>query len=304
MHVDPRRLSILLAVHRAGGVVAAASSAHMSASAVSQQIARLEAEVGVPVLERQPKGAVLTPAGGILVETAERIETEITEAQRALRQLSGAPSGTVVIGSFKTVLRGLLLPLVAELRARAPGIDVHLREIEPEGGAAEFRSGHLDVLLVEAGGPVGRARPRGTHDVTVMDEPWLVAMPTSVPAPATLDDLATSTWLTPDDDSAALAATERLLDRLSRPVRGPDRYADYDVALAMVRAGLGIALIPALALAGSAPPPGVRVATLPGMERRVIVARHRSTRAEPRAAVREVLGELVRFAAEQTRSIV
>ena len=67
MHLDPRRLSVLLNVHRSGGVLAAADVARVTPSAISQQIARLEEETGITVLDRQPGGAVLTSAGRILV---------------------------------------------------------------------------------------------------------------------------------------------------------------------------------------------------------------------------------------------
>ena len=84
MRITPSRLSVLLAVHRAGGIVAAADSQHLTPSAVSQQIKLLEKEAGVRVLDRAPTGAVLTDAGRVLAETAERIEAELASAQREL----------------------------------------------------------------------------------------------------------------------------------------------------------------------------------------------------------------------------
>ncbi len=78
MQVLPQRLSVLLAVHRAGGVVAAADILHITPSAVSQQIRLLERECGTRVLDRTPTGAVLTAAGKVLADAAERIEDELT----------------------------------------------------------------------------------------------------------------------------------------------------------------------------------------------------------------------------------
>ena len=77
MRITPSRLSVLLAVHRAGGIVAAADSQHLSPSAVSQQIKLLEREAGVRVLDRAPTGAVLTNAEQVHAGTAERIEAEL-----------------------------------------------------------------------------------------------------------------------------------------------------------------------------------------------------------------------------------
>ena len=100
MATDPRRLGFLLAVHRGGGILAAADLLHVTPSAVSQQIQRLEAEEGVVVLDRGPRGVTLTPAGRVLAETAERIETELVEARKALAALGDEVSGRVAVGSF------------------------------------------------------------------------------------------------------------------------------------------------------------------------------------------------------------
>ncbi|WP_314457458.1 LysR family transcriptional regulator, partial [uncultured Actinomyces sp.] len=101
MHVLPQRLSVLLAVHRAGGVVAAADILHITPSAVSQQIRQLERECGARVLDRTPAGAVLTAAGRVLADAAERIENELTTVRRELADLDDSiPSGVVRVGSF------------------------------------------------------------------------------------------------------------------------------------------------------------------------------------------------------------
>src|ERR1700712_3654223 len=157
MHLDPRRLSVLLNIHRAGGVLAAADVARVTPSAISQQIARLEEETGVTVLARQPGGAVLPSAGRILVEAAERIESELTDARRALAALQGDVTGTVVIGGVQSVIQALLVPLVEDLRERMPGLDVVVHEIEAAEGQRGLREGALDLLLLEADSPTGRS---------------------------------------------------------------------------------------------------------------------------------------------------
>ena len=89
MDISAHRIAVLLAVHRAGGVVAAADLLRLSPSAVSQQVRLLEKEAGVRVLDRTPTGAVLTESGRVLAETAERIESELATARR---ELASAPS--------------------------------------------------------------------------------------------------------------------------------------------------------------------------------------------------------------------
>lgn len=297
MDVDPRRLAVLLAVHRAGGVLAAADTMHVTASAISQQIHRLEAEVGVPVLDRQPSGAVLTAAGRVLAETAERIESELADARRALHSLGDGVTGTVVIGAFQTVIRALLVPVVLGLEEQLPGVDLLLRELEADDAARELRSGGLDVTVVETDSSSVHATPRGMRDVPILEEPWLVVSPATSPEPATLHDLEALTWLGVEPGTASYRATERLTRTFRMTPTVSHTYADYDVAIAMVAAGLGIALLPSLALQGPLPD-GVQVTTLPGLGTRRIVLRHRATRTEPRAVVRAVVDEIVRAAGE------
>src|SRR6478735_4047609 len=157
MHLDPRRLSVLLNIHRSGGVLAAADNVHVTPSAISQQIARLEEETGVTVLDRQPGGAVLTSAGRILVDAAERIESELTDARRALAALQGDVIGTVVIGAFQSVIQALLVPLVDDLKERLPGLDLLVQEMDAADGQRDLREGAIDVLLLEADSPTGRS---------------------------------------------------------------------------------------------------------------------------------------------------
>ncbi|WP_374456006.1 LysR family transcriptional regulator [Nocardioides sp.] len=298
MQIDPRRLTVLLTVHRAGGVIAAAAQSHLSPSAVSQQIAKLERELGFPVLDRQPSGSVLTPVGRLLVEAAERIEAELADVRQAVAGMGGEPSGKVVIGGFRSALRGLVLPLVQELRGRLPNVDVHVLESETETGATELRNGVLDLLLAEADAPVGRTQPRGTRDITLLDDPWLVAVPASMPRPRTTTDLSHLDWLAVDESAAAHGATQRLMSQLGVTTPAPHRYSDYDIALAMVDAGLGAALLPALAMSTTTSiPQGVQVVAIPGLERRIIIARHRLGRSGPNPVTVQVLDELIQHAA-------
>jgi DNA-binding transcriptional LysR family regulator len=298
MHLDPRRLAVLLDVHRYGGVLAAADESDVTASAISQQMTKLEAEVGVAVLDRQPGGAVLTAAGRVLVEAAERIESELTDARRALAALQGEVTGTVVIGAFQSVIQAVLVPLVADLAVRMPGIELVVRDLLPEEGMRQLRAGDADLLLLEADSPVGRSAPRGTRDVAVLDEPWVVAVPSNAPTPATLDDLAGQTWLGIDPTAAAHLASLRVMDTLAAPPTVRHSYSNSDVAISMVAGGLGVALLPSLVLVGALGRDDIQALSLPGLGTRRVIARHRSSRAEPRREVLTVLAEVVAAAGE------
>lgn len=303
MQLDPRRLAVLLNIHRSGGVLAAADAARVTASAISQQIARLEEETGITVLDRQPGGAVLTAAGRVLVDAAERIESELIDARRGLLALQGGVTGTVVVGGFQSIIQALLVPLVDDLRERLPGLEVILQEITGDEGQRLLREGEVDLMLLEADSPVGRAHPRGTHDVAVLDEPWLVAVPATSPTPATLDDLAQVTWLGVDPSAAAHRATGRVLSTFGSPPPVAHVYADSDVAISMVAGGLGVALLPSLVLLGALRREGIQAVSVAGLGTRRVTARHRSSRAEPRREVVTVLGEIVQAAAALDLSV-
>lgn len=293
MPVDARRLRVLLEVHRAGGIVAAAAGLRVTPSAVSQQIARLEGEVGLVVLDRQPGGSVLTAAGRALVETAERIEGELTDVVRRLAALESEVVGRVVLGGFQSVVQVVLAPLVLELRERLPGVEVEVVEVGAEEGQSLLRSGSIDLLLVEADSPAGRTTPRAMRDVPVLDDPWLVALPAGTPVPDTMHDLADHTWLGVDPAAAAHQATADALRGLDPAPQVAHSYAGIHAAISMVAAGLGVALLPGLAVHGARSDERIVAVRLTGLRTRSIVARHRVTRAEPRREVQAVLEELL-----------
>lgn len=288
MKIDTRRLGFLLAVSRHGGVVAAADALQMSPSAVSQQIAKLEEETGTRVLDRQPDGAVLTPAGKILAEAAERVEAEVDDARRALGGLDGDVSGTVVVGAFRTVIRVILVPLLEQLAETHPGVRLVLVETAEEQGRRALRRGELDLLLIEHDLSSPETVPAGVRDVPFFDEPWVVALPSASPNPTSLTDLLDATWLTAESGSAADRALRRLANELSFEPRTAHLYLNFDVALALVGSGLGIALLPSLALRQEVPD-NVQWTTLPGLGSRRVFIRHRVNRTEPRAATSAVI---------------
>lgn len=276
--------------------MAAADTLRISPSAVSQQIAKLEEEIGLRVLDRQPTGAVLTPAGKILVESAERIEAELGDARRALSGLGGGATGTVVVGAFQTAIRAILVPMLETLTAEHPAVDLVIREIAEEHGRRALRRGELDLLVIEHDVSSPEAVPAGARDVPFFDEPWAVVLPASSPLPTSVMDLADATWLAPESGSAADRALRRLSGEIAFRPRTAHLYLDFDVAVAMVAGGLGIALLPSLALQ-RALPENVQWAALPGLGSRQVFIRHRVNRTEPRAATSAVLDVMLRTGA-------
>ncbi|WP_278235956.1 LysR family transcriptional regulator [Isoptericola sp. AK164] len=296
MATDPRRLAFLLAVHRSGGVLAAADLLHVTPSAVSQQIARLEAEEGFPVLDRGPRGVSLTPAGRVLADAAERIEAELLEAHQEIANLGEGVSGTVTIGAFQSAIRSVVAPLLGPFAENYPGVTLDVREHEPADAIRMLRGGDLDVVLLERDVEVDSPAPRGAHDIPLLDEPWLLVVPSALPRPERLDDLRDMPWIGAVQNTAADRALRRLGRTLGTTLSVRHAYFDFDTALALVDAGQGIAMLPALAVRRSEAPEGAEVVAMPGLGTRRIVVRHRSTRHEPGPAVRAVVDTMVEVA--------
>lgn len=293
---SPARLALLLAVQRAGGIVAAAGVENISPSAMSQQIKALEKEVGTPVLLRTATGSVLTPAGRVLAEAAERIETEMLSAWREVAALDDAtPSGLVRVGAFSSAIRALLLPLLPILSASHPGLSLIIEETEERTGLARLRRGELDLMLLERDGQA-TPPPRYMTDTMVLDEAWLVVVPPGRTTPTTLRDVADAPWINLNPDTAGAQALDRLSRQLGLEITTGHVGYDYDVVLAMVGQGMGYALLPEMAVLSGHVPEGVTVARLPGLGVRQLFARHRATRAEPSAATSAVLSQLLSFA--------
>lgn len=273
----------------------------MTPSAVSQQIARLEAETKVTVLDRHTSGVTLTPAGRVLAEAAEQIELELNRAERELLSMSGEVTGTVRVGSFPSVIRTILLPLLTNLEELLPGVDLVVKEVETEEGLPALRSGDLDVLILERDATVRSTTPRGLRDVVLLDEPWLLITPSTLPTLRSLSDAAHRPWLDTDPTSAGGLAVRRVTARLGVPA-SPHRAIDHSTTLRMVGAGLGTTVLPALSLRAHQVE-GVAANSFPGLGARRIIARHRATRDEPTSATTAAIDAMLGICSEITGDI-
>lgn len=272
--------------------MAAADLLHLTPSAISQQIAKLEAEEGVEVLHRGPRGVTLTAVGLMLAEAAERIESELVEARKQIATIGPDVSGRVTIGAFQTVTRSVVAPMLVELAETAPGLEIDVHEVETDDANRGLRSGEYDIAIVEHDSSAERPVPRGFREVPLLDEPWRIAVPTSMATPTSLQDLTDAVWIGSEKTTAAARALSRVVD-LAKPARSTlhSTYS-YEVAIALVAAGQGVALLPALALE-HADVAGVDVVAIAGLGMRHIAARHRANRHEPTPAVTAVIDALL-----------
>lgn len=267
--LDVRRLRLLRDLSVYGTVAATAEALHLTGPAVSQQLATLEREAGLPLLEKHGRTLRLTPAGSRLVAHADVILGTLAAADADLQALRGSRRGTVRIAAFPSAAR-VLLPRVWRLLDGDEGGRPELRiaEHEPDAATSALRHGAADVAIVHAYSLLPRDLPPGCEAHRLADEPVLLAVhpdeaarrglaagrpadrPAGRPAgqPASLAAFADAEWLMPGPDTACYELTRRACGAAGF-VPAPIAVAtDFAVLTALVAAGAGVALIPQMAL--------------------------------------------------------
>jgi DNA-binding transcriptional LysR family regulator len=297
MEIDPRRLRFLLAVARAGGVLAAADELRVTPSAVSQQLGRLEKEVGRSLLRRTAHGTVLTEAGRVLAEGAEEVERALAESRAKLLSSEEDVAGTVRIGGFASFLAAVLVPEVAGWRERYPQLHLEIVELEQDQLLKALRNGELDAVVLELdAGEASRVLPARMTETPLLDEPWKLVVPAgTVPTGESVDLSRLSLpWLGVEPTAAGARALQRVRRATGSALPTVHTYLATQTALALVAAGEGVALIPSLALLGASHN-GFEALEVPGLGSRRVVLRRYEGRGVPRTV--DVITGLVRDAA-------
>ncbi|MFL1379878.1 LysR family transcriptional regulator [Nocardiopsis protaetiae] len=249
--LDANRLRVLVEIAHAGSIAAAAERLSFTPPALSQQLTKLEREVGVVLVERGRTGATLTGAGRILLEHGERVLGELRDAEAAVRAYAGTPPDHLSVGAFASAGQILLPQTLAAFGRDHPHVRLSLTEIEPPGGHDLVTSGDLDVLVTHRYPAVPLPRASGLHRERVLVDPLMVVAPTGHPVadrPMSLADLADEEWIcgapgianrTTLDAAAAAAGVKLTVTYETR---------DYEVALALIEVGVGVALVPSTIL--------------------------------------------------------
>jgi DNA-binding transcriptional LysR family regulator len=252
------RLRVLSEVARRGSFSAAAEALSYTQSAVSQQIASLEAETGVTLLERHPRGVRPTAAGKRLVEHTEGILAQLQAAEAELAAIAGLRGGQLRMASFPTAGATLMPLAIANFRASYPEVELMLAEGEPEEIAPRLSAGELDLaLLFEFAGERGRRRSRvdGFKRVHLLKDPMYLALPRehrlARRSAVRLQDLSEESWVQTSRASACARYVVRSCHAAGFEPRVSFESDDYQTVQGLVAAGVGVALIPELALSGS-----------------------------------------------------
>jgi DNA-binding transcriptional LysR family regulator len=295
------RLQVLRAVIAHGSFSAAAETLSYTQSAVSQSIARLEAETGVPLIVRGRRGATPTPAGLRLDAHAERIFAEVAAAESDLAEFSGERLSRLRVATFPSGGAALMPLAVARFRRVHPDVSLTLADGEPEEVLPRLRAGELDLALVFdfPGARLRRERGAGAlRTIVLLEDPLQLALPAghrlAGAARVELGELRDEAWV---QTSSASRCARHVVRCCLDSGFAPDvafESDDYDTVQGLVAAGVGVALIPRLALGAGHPGIVVRPLAPASPLRRVLVATPAAVASSPPA--RSMIQELAEIA--------
>jgi DNA-binding transcriptional LysR family regulator len=249
--LDIRRLRVLSEVVARGSFSAAADSLHLSQSAVSQQIAVLEREVGIPLLQRTSDGPKLTAAGEALMEHGDAVICRLEEAERELAQIAGLEGGRLRLASFPTASATLMTRALSLFRQRFPKVELQFSEDEPEDSFPGLKRGDFDLAVVFDYPDFPLDFARDVEAELIYEEAMRVALPPGHPLAAAksvrIADLADEDWLCGALPSSCRDQVIELCRDAGFEPRISFRSEDYEVIKGFVAEGLGVTILPELA---------------------------------------------------------
>lgn len=292
--IDLVALTSLRAIDTHGSVAGAADALGFTPSAISQQVKRLERQTGVPLLERVGRGVMLTDHGRQLVDAGARLLADLEEVEAGLHRRAGTVAGHLRLTAFSTAMRGLIAPLVRDMREAHPGLTVSLTEREPWDTIDLVATGQSDLGVVHRWGDLSIAIPDHLEATLVAHDVADVIVPAGH---ALADrerlsprDLLDEGWIATPESTICRQWLTRMYDGTGRVPRIAHTAMEFESHLALVRAGLGIALVPRLGRAAL----GEELVAVPAHDpvpTRDVVAVHRRSMADS-PAVRAVLDGL------------
>jgi DNA-binding transcriptional LysR family regulator len=304
--LDLHRLRLLHELHARGTIAAVADALQFTPSAVSQQLAVLEREAAVVLLEPAGRGVRLTDAALVLVDHAAALLERVELAEAELAAAGGRVAGRARIASFQSVALRVALPAMRELAGTAPGLRCELVEAEPEQSLPALALGDVDLVLADEWLHQPLARPARVAREDLCEDPVFVVLPANHPLArrrrrtVQIAALAGEVWTTGHPGTA----WEEITNRTCRALGGfdPDirhRTNDSVTSLGLVAQGQAVTLLPRLVRPETHPGVAVR-AIAEGTLHRTIFAATRASDAE-RPSVRALLGA-VRAAATRLGS--
>src|SRR5918911_1534730 len=252
--LDVKRMKVLREVANERSFSAAAQKLGYTQSAISQQIAALEREAGATLIERNPRGIRLTDAGEALVRHADKILARLAEAEAELEAIAGLRGGRLRLASFPTAGATLVPRAIAEFTGRHPAVELSLAEAEPDESLPRLKAGELDLILIDDS-PL--TEDDDVEFVHLLDDPLYLALASDHPLASRrrlrFQDLAAEPWV---QGSQVCSCHRQLRNACANAGYEPHvayESDDFQVVQGLVAAGVGVALIPGLALVSERP---------------------------------------------------
>ena len=272
--LDVKRLRVLREVALRGSIAGAAESLRFTPSAVSQQVAKLEREAGVALVERGPRSVTLTPAGWRLVEHAEAILERLAAAETDLRDLAGSPP-VLRVGANTTAAVTIVPGALTRFAASRPDVEVEVAESDPLISLARLCARELDLAIVFEYDHVPLPDDPRLALETLLEEPMRIVLPAGHPVArqraVRLLDLAEDTWIRSTPRSSCHPFTERACRAAGFDPRIRFEFDDYAAMQSLVASGAGVAFAPDMGLTRVNPGVAVRPIAF-GPKRRVHAA--------------------------------
>lgn len=252
--LDPRRLLVFAEVARRGSLAAAATALGWTQPAIAQHVKRLERDAGCALVVRTSRGVLLTDAGHALAAHADAVAARLRAAREDLAALATLRAGRVRLAAFPSACATFVPVALARLRSRAPDLDLRLTEAEPQRARELLAAGDIDLAVTFDYDELPRSTPDASEHL--LDDQLLLVLPTdhrlAGRSSVHLADLATEGWI-----AGCPHCRAHLVNVAARRGFVPDiRHStdDYVVTQTLVATGLGVALLPALALAAARHP--------------------------------------------------
>ncbi|WP_040787120.1 LysR family transcriptional regulator [Nocardia pneumoniae] len=286
--LDVRKLRLLRELAHRETIAAVAEALAYTPSAVSQQLAALEREAGVPLLARTGRRVTLTPAALALVEHTETILAVLEQATAELATANTELTGTLRIGAFPTAVRTFLSSALVALSTAHPRLELRVTELDPALAPDALRAETLDVALVQEYDYVPVAADPALHSEPLFEEVVYLAARGTQPLAAHRE----SPWIASTPGTLCHTMTVRACEAAGFTPRIRHHADDFGTVLALVAAGQGVALVPELGAREC--PADVVLSALP-TRRRTRLAYRRGTGNHPavraaRVALRESAG--------------
>jgi LysR family hydrogen peroxide-inducible transcriptional activator len=251
--MEIHQLRYFVAVAEEGSFSRAAARVRVAQPSLSQQIRKLEAEVGQPLFDRLPRSVVLTEAGHCLIDYARKILSSIDDARRCVAELKAEIGGKLAVGAIPTIAPYVLPKLVRKFQEHYPAVTLEIVEDVTDGITRRIEAGELDVALASTCQPSPTLRRE-----SLGNEPLLALVPEGHPLAkkiqVEMDDLKSQRFLLLHEMHCLSRQVHHLLE---------SRHLQPEIALAgsqlgtianMVAAGIGVSIVPQLMVNHQATP--------------------------------------------------